>query len=207
VIIFFALGARLVFVHVIRHLLWVLVRQFLNHERLLRNPRDIQVCVECKKDQLSYFVYGWEDTSLTSNNIDRTIYKIEWMLKGSEEARERLKSEHRTNFVEIPFEQFVADPVYFVDQVSHLQHTERTRDTKMAMKEQKLPRTKIFDGPDLAIYLRSGPESRQSDLSQREEFVKRGEFAIPQGATKPALAVLDRLCRDYESKGQMEWKI
>jgi hypothetical protein len=202
--LFSALGARLVFVRVIRHPLLMLVQQFLNLERLLQNPRDIQVCFEYKEEQLPYFAYGWESKFCESNNIDRTIYSIEWMLRESEGARERLKPEHKKSFVQVPFEKLVIDPVPYIDEVAGLLQTEWTRETKKVMKKQKVPRENIFDGLDLPIYRRSGWEPSQSGLSEREEFLKRREFAIAQGATNSALEVLDSLCQDYESKWQME---
>ena len=202
--LFSALDPRLVFVRVIRHPLSMLVQNFLNHERLLQNPRDIQVCLEYKSEQLPYFARGWEDKFCSSNNIDRTIYAIEWMLNESEVAVERLKPGHRKNLLEVPFEKFVIDPTPYIDQVACLLETRWTRSTKRAMKKQNVPRANIFDGPDLAIYRRCGWEPPQSGLSQREEFLKRREFAVAQGATEPALMVLDRLCDDYEKRWQME---
>ena len=202
--LFSALGDRLVFVSVIRHPLLMLVQQFLNHERLLQNPRDIQVCLEYEEEQLPYYAYGWEKKFCESNNIDRTIYSMEWMLRESERAIEGLKPVDRKSLVQVPFEKFVTEPAHYIDEVAGLLQTERSRYTKKVMKEQKVPRANIFDGLDLAIYRRCGWEPPQSGLSLREEFLKRRDFAIAQGVTDSALAVLDSLCREYESKWQME---
>ena len=71
--IFKALKTRLTFVEVVRHPLFMLIQQFFNFERLLFNTRDIQIHFEYKKNQLPYFIHGWEELFLKSNNIDRTI--------------------------------------------------------------------------------------------------------------------------------------
>jgi hypothetical protein len=126
------------------------------------------------------------------------------MLRESEGARHKLKPEHNKSFVQVPFEKFVTESVHYIGEVARLLQTRRTLDPKNAMKEQKVPRGNIFDGLDLAINRRCGWEPPQTGLSQREEFLKRREFATVQDASDSVLAILDSLCQDYEPKWQME---
>ena len=57
----------------------------------------------------------------------------------------------------------------------------------------------MSDGIPLAIYKRCGWEAPDLSLSEKEELEKRRHFAVEQGASDPALKVLDKLCVGYES--------
>ena len=51
----------------------------------------------------------------------------------------------------------------------------------------------------LTIYKRCGWEFSDQSLSEKEELEKRRQFAVEQGASDPAMKVLDKLCVGYES--------
>ena len=78
-------------------------------------------------------------------------------------------------------------------------NTKITNKTKKIIKKQKVPRKKISDGIPLAIYKRCGWEAPDHTLSEKDELEKRRYFAVEQGASDPAMKVLDKLCVDYES--------
>ena len=74
--IFKALKTRLTFVEVVRHPLFMPIQQFFNFERLYL-IQEIFKFISNIKNQLPYFIHGWEELFLKSNNIDRTIYSME----------------------------------------------------------------------------------------------------------------------------------
>ena len=184
---------RLTFLEIVRHPLFMLVQQYLNLERLLNNPRDIQIYFEYKNEQLPYFAWGWEDLFLKSNNIDRTIYSMENQIFLAND----FKKKYNFNIITIPFEKFVKKPSEYLNLVSKSLKTEQTKKTKKVLKIQKVPRKNIVDGLALQIYKRCGWEPPKSGISEQEEFIIRRKFAIDQGASKKAIEKLDNLSEIY----------
>ena len=68
------------------------------------------------------------------------------------------------------------------------------------MKLQNVPRKKVADGIPNAIYIRCGWEPGDDKLSEREELLKRRNFAENQGASEKSLAMLDEISNAYEEK-------
>ena len=57
-----------------------------------------------------------------------------------------------------------------------------------------------MDGIPLSIYKRCGWEPPDQKLSEKQEYFKRREFAVNQGASKKSLQILDELSESYENE-------
>jgi len=189
-----ALEKRLTFIEVVRHPLFMIIQQFFNLERLLFNPRDVQIHFEYKKNQLPYFVNGWEELFLKSNNIDRTIYSMERQIN----LTEKFKKNYKYNITTIPFEHFVKSPYHYIGLIENSAKTAKTKITEKVMRKQKVPRENIVDGLSLDIYKRCGWVPPKNGLSECEEYMIRRKFAVDQGASKKAIKTLDLLSEKYE---------
>ncbi len=189
-----ALVNRITFIEVVRHPLFMLIQQYYNLERLLFNPRDIQIHFEYKNQQLPYFAYGWEDLFLQSNNIDRTIFSMENQIKLTQNFKKRTKY----NLITIPFEIFVKSPDQYIKKIESFAKTRRTKVTNKVMRKQKVPRKNIVDGLSLDIYKRCGWTPPTSGLSEDEEFLLRRKFAVDKGASQQAISKLDQISKNYE---------
>jgi hypothetical protein len=198
--VFTGLAERLVFIEVIRHPLYMIIQQSLNMERLLDNPRDIQIYVEYKSHQLPYFAHGWEELFFSSNSIEKTIYTIERMTHLTNDLKESLSDKYLSRIITIPFENFVLDPQPYMKRIEDLLKTNITSKTRKVIKKQNVPRCKISDGIPLAIYKRCGWQPPEKGLSEKQELEKRRQYAIAQGAGKDAMLVLDEICAEYERK-------
>jgi len=197
--LFTALEDRLVFIEIVRHPLYMIVQQTLNMERLLDNPRDIDIYIKSDSDQLPWYAYQWEDLFKKSNPVEKAIYTIHHGSKLTEEFKSKHNGLIKGKVLTIPFESFVLDPWPYLKKIEELLGSKITSKTKKVIKKQNVPRKKISDGIPLAIYKRCGWETPDSSLSEKEELEKRRHFAVEQGASDPALKVLDKLCVGYES--------
>lgn len=196
--IFRGLGERVVLIEVIRHPLYMLIQQTLNFERLLDNPRDIQVSIKYGKSQLPYFANGWEEIFEKSNLVEKSIYSIARCKELTDLMRTKLKDNYGKQIITIPFESFVLKPWPYIRKIETVLESRITHKTKKVMKKQKVPRKKISDSISLAIYKRCGWEPPEKNLTEQQELDKRRQFAIDNGASRDALETLDKLRNDYE---------
>ena len=90
------------------------------------------------------------------------------------------------------------EPEKFIKKIERSIETKKTSLTNKVLKKQRVPRNKVSDGIPLAIYKRCGWKPPQEHLSEKEELLKRREFAIQNNASKKSIKLLDELSSDYE---------
>lgn len=198
--IFNGLKNRVIFIEVVRHPLYMLIQQTLNFERLINDPRDIQINIQHDDYQLPYFAFNWENLFISSNAVEKAIYTMQKCLELSEKNKKKLKETFGRQILTIPFEKFVLDPFPFMLNIENMLDTKTTSKTKKIMKKQRVPRKIISNGIPLAIYKRCGWEPPVNNHSEKEELEKRRQFAIENGAGNEAMEVLDKLCGKYEKE-------
>ena len=197
--VFEGLENRVVFIEIVRHPLYMLIQQTLNYERLLSDPRDVQINIKHGDDELPYYAYQWEKLFISCNAVERAIYTMDNTIRLTNKTKMEMRKNFKNNIITIPFEKFVLDPLTFMKKIELLLETNITSLTKKIMKKQKVPRKKISDGIPLDIYKRCGWEPPEKLLSEKQELAKRRKFAVDNGASKQSLEVLDRLGEDYEN--------
>jgi len=188
------LNDSILFIEVVRHPLYMVKQQQLNMERLVDNPRDIQINIEYKGKQLPYFAAGWEEKFLSSNSIEKAIYCIEKSTNGSDIKR-KLWEREGASIITVPFEKFVVDPWIFLDKIEKELGSKINSKTYKVLKQQNVPRTVISDAPALDIYKRCGWESptENSEAGELEEI--RNDIA--KVVSIEALKVIDKLSENY----------
>ena len=197
--IFRALETRLLYIEIVRHPIYMIIQQTLNMEKLVNNPRDIDVYFKSDQGQLPWFTYEWEDLYQNSNPVEKAIYTMHQTLKLSKRFKNEHQDKIKRQVLTIPFESFVLDPWPYLNKIEIQLGSKITSKTRRIMKKQNVPRKKIGDGIPLAIYKRCGWEPPVENFSEKEEIQKRRQFVIDQGANDHSLKVLDELCSNYES--------
>ena len=197
--LFTALEDRLVFIEIVRHPLYMIVQQTLNMERLLDNPRDIDIYIKSDSDQLPWYAYQWEDLFKKSNPVEKAIYTIHHTSKLTEDFKSKHNGLIKGKTLTIPFESFVLDPWPYLKKIEDFVDSKITSKTKRIIKKQNVPREKISEGIPLAIYKRCGWEEPDQSISEKEELEKRRQFAVDQGANDISLKALDEMCKEYET--------
>ncbi len=198
-----SLGERCVFIEVVRHPLYMVRQQALNTQNMIATARSFSVYFEKDSNELIYYVKGWEDKYLQSNSFERVIYFMDNLTSKTQKARDKLTLEFESNVLTIPFEQFVLDPDLWMDKIAEVIGTNITNETRKIMKEQNVPRDMVSQGVDLDIYRRCGWKPPEENSTERDELNIRRE-EISGEISSDALAVLDRLSKEYE--GQY-WKL
>ena len=198
--IFDGLGDRLIFIEVVRHPLYMLIQQTLNVERLLSDPRDIQIYFQYQESQLPYFTHKWENLFLSSNAVEKSIYSMEKSLDLTEKKKVELINKYGNQLLTIPFEKFALNPSPFIENIATMLETHITPSTKKMMKKQNVPRKNISDSISLPAYKHAGWAPAEKLLSEKQELNKRREYAISKGASKKAMNILDKISRKYEQK-------
>ena len=198
--IFSALTDRVCMINIVRHPLYMLVQEHLNAERVIstNSPRLFTITYLYNGNQLCYYMKGWEELYLKSNNIERTIHYIDKLTSLEKSIRTKLEKVYKSKIITIPFEKFVLDPWPYMKQIEELLGTTIRNKTRKVMKKQKIPRNKLSDGIRLASYKRCGWEPPEKGLTEKQELEKRRQYALEQGANKEAMEVLDRICQVYE---------
>jgi len=193
--VFEGIGEHLVFIEVVRHPLYMVIQQQLNMERLVNNPRDVQICYEHKNNQFPYFVLGWEDLFLNSNAMEKAVYAIEYATNETDEKRKILHKNKNISFITIPFEKFVKDPWPYLNKIENYLETNHNNKTLKTMQKQKVPRKVLADSPDLDIYKRCGWEPPRNVTEEGELEIRRE--MVSQNVSKNTLDVMDRLSKKY----------
>jgi hypothetical protein len=190
-----ALGERVVFIEVVRHPLYMLKQQALNMERLVADVRDFTIYFEYKGHQLPFFARGWEEQFVHSNPVEKSIYGMLHLYERAQAVRVKAPAA----VLSIPFEPFVLNPSPYMERICSALDTRITESTKTMMRRQKVPRARIADGIALQIYKRCGWKAPEKGADEHKELENRRAYAQTH-ASKEAMAVLDRLSADYESK-------
>ncbi len=197
--VFDALKDRLVFIEMVRHPLFMLIQTTFNMERLINNRRDIGIYLEHEGNTIPYYGFANKDEFLKLLPIEQAIYCIKNQTELTEFFINQYKSIIEKNLIIVPFEKFVKTPDFYMNEIQAHIGEKLDRNTKNMMKKQNVPRKNVVDGIPLAIYKRCGWEPPDKKLNEKEEYLKRREFAVNQGASKKTLRILDELSESYEN--------
>lgn len=197
--LFEALGDRLRIIEVVRHPLYMLKQQFMYMPRFGTDVRDFTIWYDHAGTVVPWFSAGWEQKFADAPPMDRAIYMIDETRRMVEEVRDALTPEERARVMMIPFERFVIEPEPFVQAMATFLRSTITPTTRREMKRQNVPRKMYAEGINLDIYRLNGWEPPRSESDETREFARRREFAASH-ATPEAMAVLDRLSAEYETK-------
>jgi len=192
------LGDSLLFIEVVRHPLYMVKQQALNMERLVGSPRDIQICIEYKGQQLPYFAQGWEEKFVQANPMEKAVYSMQRMTEITDQKRGLWKEHTPQSIVTIPFEKFVIKPESYMDDILAKSGTTMGKKTRKVMKKQNVPREILANSPDLAIYKRCGWVPPTGEGEETELDIRRKMVA--DEVSKEALTVMDGLCEEYMQK-------
>lgn len=195
-ILFEALGERGVLIEVIRHPLYMIRQQAINHVRYGKDPRMFTLCLDYQGQSVPFFAKGWEKLFLESNSVERSIYAIQHLMPQIWQFLEK-EDTGRFRVLCIPFERYVLNPWPYMEKLEHLLDMKIDGTTRRMMKKQKVPRAKIADGLDLDIYKKYGWRPSLSGANEKKELEDRRNWAVGQ-ISREALDVLDKISREYE---------
>jgi len=201
--IFRSLQDKLVFIEVVRHPLYMVIQNMINHINILRNAGEakyFRVSIKYKNAQLPYQAVGNESLFTKLNPAERSIYDIQLFTSKTAKFKKNMNFKYKKSLITIPFEQFVLKPYDYIKNINNLLETSSSRHTANVLKKQRVPRKKISDGIPLEIYKRFGWEPGEKYLDEKNELNKRREYIIKKGVSNKYLKILDELSVNYEKK-------
>ncbi len=196
--VFEALGPRVRFVEVVRHPLYMIKQQSLYIERFGTDLRDFSIWFDRDGRALPWFALGWEERFLQARPMERVIYMIARCLNMAGQTVAAQPEAYRRHVLVVPFERFVLDPWPYLHETAALLETELTPATSRMLRRHNVPRRMYAEGVGEPIYREYGWEPPRPGATERDEFARRREFAA-QHAGEEAMALLDRLCTEYEA--------
>jgi hypothetical protein len=186
-LLFKALGDKLIFIEVIRHPLYMVIQQEKNFN-LFEGPRSGHVRYSLNNKEYTFFTKGWEETFDVSNSFEKAIYSIIWYYS-------ILFNSDNDRCIFIPFENFVMQPDKYMQKISAKLSSPITNSVRKEMKNQKVPRKQLSDGPDLDIYKRCG-WTPPKYFSEDEELNARRELLL-KNVSSESLKMFDVICEKY----------
>lgn len=189
----------MVMVEVVRHPLYMLTQNVRNFSGLIGTVRNFTIHYEYAGKPFPYFARGWESVFDTSNDVDKAIYYLQYMILRSQRMRVEFGARFPGQMLTVPFEEFVISPDGHMRALERALGTKITQHTKTMMKKQKVPRERYADSLDLSIYRRCGWEPPKKGFSERHEFQYRRDWAAER-ASPEAMQVFDNICNEYEEQ-------
>jgi len=194
-----ALGARCIFIEVVRHPLYMMRQQALNMSGLVNNPRWFQVQHLFQDAEIPYYAKEWGDTFVNQNDFERAISFYYYYNKRISYQKTGVLKKHLSKVLTIPFELFVLNPQPWIEKMQKITETKALSVTREIMVKQKIPREKIADGIDIEAYRLLGWVPSKGGFSERQELDLRREETLIN--IRPNMVpVLDKICTDYEKK-------
>lgn len=197
-LLFEALGDRLRLLEIVRHPLYMIKQWYAYIDRYGRDERDFGICLAYQGRSVPFFARGWEERYLCSNAMDRVIYSIQTLSQMGEQVLRDLPEAQQAQVMVVPFEPFVLNPWPHLTRLEAFLGTTMTPATRRELKRQHVPRGMIAKGIARSIYRQCGWQPPDAGSSERQELEKRRQFAAAE-ATTEGMAVLDRLCAEYEA--------
>ena len=199
--IFSGLKDRVLILNIIRHPLYMLIKNNLKMERLSANanPRLFTATYSYRGHQLNYWTKEWKDLYIKSNSIEKTIYYLAKLT----EIRNNFVANNNTlnsQILTIPFETFILNPKPYLEKLEIFLDTKMSNKIKKTLTAQNIPRKEISDGIPLNVYKKCGWSPPQRGLSEKQELDKRRDYALSKGASKDAMDALDAISQNYEEK-------
>ena len=193
-------GRNAYFLEVIRHPAYMIKQIYTSTMKdLIGNPRYWTVHYNYKGHSLPYWVYGYEEIFLKSNDVERSIHFINEHQKRTDEFKNS-KDGKNCNILTICFEDFVLSPDDGLNKITDFLKTSKTEFTDPMLVKQNVPRDQTVESIDLEYYRRVGGSSKlHKGKTEREEVDSRINW-VKNNVNKNAYNIFIELCEKYEKK-------
>ena len=202
--VFLSLKEKVKFIEVVRHPLYMIIQQTLNHINWSNNnnkgsARQFRIYLDIDKKQIPFTSRNFHKEYNDLKPVERAILEIEDFYKLSNKFKNE-NSKLTENLITIPFEDFVLNPQIYINKITKLLDTKVSNKTDKIMNKQKIPRKKISDGIPLQIYKRCGWVPPIKGLSEKDELMIRKDFVVKQKAKSFYIDLLEKISDEYEKK-------
>lgn len=201
-VVFKTFNEKLRFINIVRHPLYMIQQQALNHQEFKKNPaRQFLQTFKYKETDVPFF---WEENlteyHLIKNNFEKAIIQMSKVEKLTLKIEKIINNKYKNNFLKIPFEQFVLNPKIYKKKIEKFLNVEFSHNVLKTMKKEKVPRLKITEGRDTKIYRKYGWTKGSKNLTEIEEINKKLQFIKDQKLSQKCMDKLMKLSENYEKR-------
>ncbi|MBV22017.1 MAG: hypothetical protein CMI57_00765 [Parcubacteria group bacterium] len=196
--IFEAIGNKLKFIEIVRHPLYMIIQQSINHKKwsLEKNlERQFHLMINSQEGSQPYYFNEIKINFDKLNPTERAIYEMHYHYEKTAKFRNKFRNK---NLLTIPFELFVINPQPWLEKILEFLNTSFGKKTNKVLKNQKIPRKFFADGISLEAYKKCGWEPAHGNLSEMEELNLRKKYVIQNNVSKEALNLLELISAKYE---------
>ena len=199
-ILFKTFNTNLKYVNIVRHPVYMVHQQAINHIELKKNSaRQLIQTFKYKDNEIPFF---WENDPQKyikiSNPFEKAILQMNKVESVSKKIEKKIYDNYKKNFLRIPFELFVLNPYKYMTKVEKFLKVQVDHNVTKTMKKEKVPRSKIIEGRETKIYRKYGWEKGTRNLNEAEEINKKIEFIKNQSVAKKYIEILISLSKKYE---------
>jgi len=176
--LFDCLGEKLNIIELVRHPKSMLSQQTSYNEWWLTDEgkkRQFQLFFNYEGEEVPFWTKGWERLYLDCNPVERAIYEMDHHIKVTEKFKNLNKSTYNYQCISIPFENYVVEPVPYLELIANILKTRIGKKTERILRKENLPRKKEI-------------------INNK----KISEFLYQKNACKDSIDLLENLSTKYE---------
>jgi len=191
-----SIGEKLKIVEIIRHPLYMIIQQSINHQKFAKDKSfKRQFHIMNETTPFYYEEIGIDYKKL--NSTERAIYEMNYHF----EKTNKFKKIHKgNNILTIPFELFVKNPNPWLNKILTFLNTSKGKKTNKILKQQKVPRKYFADGISLDVYKKCGWEPPKGNLNESQEMELRIKYVMDQNVSSESLSLIKKISENYEKK-------
>lgn len=163
-----AFGNRLRVIEMVRHPLYLLDHWNSYISMHGNNPRDFTLWLNHNSCLVPWFAVNFEKKYNDSSQFDKVIYSISSLMKPVFECFHRKATGDIFTF--IPFEHFSLSPDAYLEKLQQTIGAGITQSTQRVLRDQRVPRKSINDGPQKSIYKRYALKKYAEKVSDAQNY-------------------------------------
>ena len=200
-ILFKTFEKNLRFINIVRHPIYMIHQQALNHIEFFKNPaRQLTQTFEFNKKEVPII---WEKKlhlyDKIHNPFEKAIFQMNEINNINKTTENKIIKKYKKNFLKIPFEIFVLKPDKFKSKIEKFLNVKYDKSVLKTLKKEKVPRSKIIDGRDVPIYRKYGWKDGNRKFNEKEEILNKFDFIKSQKVSIKLIDILKKLSEDYEN--------
>ena len=199
--LFEAYKNKVFLLNIVRHPLYMVIQQhlyYIDHFEDNNQKRNFTLMIDKDSKQTPFWNENNDNYQKGINSIDKVISEIYHLTMLEDKFLRENKDLLDNQILRIPFEQFVLNPMPFLEIIMKKFNIKFGQKTLQLIKKHKIPREKVADGLALSIYKRCGWKPPNKNLTEKGELDLRYKYVISQKPTKDSLDILDSISRKYE---------
>jgi len=191
-----SIGEKLKIVEIVRHPLYMIIQQSINHQKFSVD-KGLERQFHIMKGSKPFYYEELNINYEKLNSTERAIYEMNYHFEKTNKFKKMYKG---NNILTIPFELFVKDPNPWLRKILTFLNTSKGNKTNQILKKQKIPRKYFADGISLDIYKKCGWEPSKGNLNESEELELRIKYVMDQNVSSESLSLIKKISENYEKK-------